>query len=99
MRLQDWKNVEGTCVPGRSYSIQELLARTVRGERLPGLDSANFYDNSPVVDWRDKNSRKKAMKEIEGEMTKSESHPFFENDSDMVEAGAYVHEIDDKYDL
>lgn len=41
---QDWSAVPIQTIPGRCYSIAELLSRTVRGERLPSIGGSVFED-------------------------------------------------------
>lgn len=46
----DYSRVPVSTIPGRSYSIAELLSRTVRGERLPGIYDAFEDSRHPAKD-------------------------------------------------
>lgn len=86
-------------IPGRCYSIRELLARVVRGERLPGLDSANEVDNSPVVDWDNPDVAQKEYESIEKEFSRNEANPAFYGDFDEADASQYIQEQNALYGL
>lgn len=93
----DFSGIVSNTIPGRCYSIAELLSRVVRGERLPGIDqSYNEVDRSPVVDWSDPKQRKDEFAKIDKEFDSSAQNPLFERDSDIIEAKSYVEEIDAK---
>lgn len=87
----DYSGVVSTTTPGLSYSVQELLARTVRGERLPGFEMKNEVDNSPVVDWSRPEVAEKEMKAISDQMDKDSLNPSFQADFDEIDAHEYLH--------
>ena len=86
----DYSQVVSTTTPGLSYSIGELLARTVRGERLPGFAPQEEVDKSPVVDWTRPEVAKKEMDDISEQMDKDAIKPDFNGDFDHLDAKTYL---------
>jgi len=80
----DWKTVTGTTVPGRCYSIAELLLRTVRNQPLPVM---NIY--------QEKDDGKNSPKDIDAAIEAAENHPFFERDADEIEASSYIDSVNE----
>lgn len=95
-KYEDFSQVVSNTVPGRCYSIAELLRRVARGERLPGLDSSNQFDNSPIVDWENPVVAKQEFAKIEKDFDSTAQNPLFDRDSDIIEAKTFVDEIDAK---
>lgn len=71
----DFAGTVSNTVPGRCYSVAELLARTIRNQPLPLMNT-----------YTEKDDGRNSDKEIDEDMVKAEKHPFFERDSDEIEA-------------
>lgn len=87
----DFKDVVSNTTPGLSFSIGDLLARTVRGERLPGFASKAEIDSSPIVDWLNPEVGRREMKKVSDEMAKDSRNPLFQGDMDIIDAHSYLH--------
>lgn len=81
----DWSRVTGTTVPGRAYSISELLMRTVRNQPLPIMNTYQEHDDGRNSD-----------EDIDKDMLAASQHPFFGRDSDEIEAFEYLANIQHK---
>lgn len=76
---EDWSQVTGTTVPGRAYSISELLMRTVRNQPLPIMNTYQEHDDGRNSD-----------EDIDKDIDAAANHPFVERDSDEIEAFNYL---------
>lgn len=81
----DWKTVTGTTVPGRCYSVAELLLRTVRNQPLPVM---NIY--------QEKDDGKNSPQDIDAAIEAAENHPFFDRDADEIEASNFIDSVNAK---
>lgn len=85
-KYQSYEGVVSNTVPGRCYSIGELLQRVLRGQPLPQV-GAYEEDRRSYTD-----------SEIETQMDKDINNPLFEQDSDIIEAAAAAEAIDKHID-
>lgn len=79
-----YTNTVSNTVPGRCYSIQELLSRVMRGQPLPMIPP-QYEETHPLSE-----------DEIEQSMELFENHPMFDRDADIIEASNYVQMINSK---
>lgn len=91
----DFGKVCSNTEPGLSYSVAELLARTVRGERLPGFAPSHEVDDAPVVDWLNPDVAAKEMNAVTEQMDKDARNPQFQADFDEIDAHLYLHPEND----
>lgn len=85
-KYQSYESVVSNTVPGRCYSIGELLQRVLRGQPLPQV-GAYEEDRRSYTD-----------SEIETQMDKDIKNPLFEKDSDIIEAADAAEAIDKHID-
>lgn len=81
-KYQSYHGVVSNTVPGRCYSIGELLQRVLRGQPLPQV-GAYEEDRRSYTD-----------SEIEQVMDEDIKNPLFEPDSDIIEAAEAAETID-----
>lgn len=81
----DWSSVPGNTVPGRCYSISELLMRTVRNQPLPVM---NIY--------QEKDDGRNSDKDIDEDIVKASAHPRFDSDFDEADASMYLTKDNDE---
>lgn len=85
-KYQSYEGVVSNTVPGRCYSIGELLQRVLRGQPLPQV-GAYEEDRKSYTD-----------SEIELQMDEDIKHPLIDNDSDIIEAADAAEAIDKHID-
>lgn len=85
-KYQSYEGVVSNTVPGRCYSIGELLQRVLRGQPLPQV-GAYEEDRRSYTD-----------SEIETQMDADINNPLFEQDSDIIEAADAAEAIDKHID-
>lgn len=81
-KYQSYQGVISNTVPGRCYSIGELLQRVLRGQPLPQV-GAYEEDRRSYTD-----------SEIEKAMDEDIKNPLFEADADIIEAANAAEAID-----
>lgn len=86
-KYQSYDGVVSNTVPGRCYSIGELLQRVLRGQPLPQV-GAYEEDRRSLTD-----------DEIELQMDEDIKHPLIDKDSDIIEAADAAEAIDKHIDV
>lgn len=86
-KYMSFRDVVGNAVPGRCYSIAELLQRVLRGQPLPQVGT---YEEEKKIP-----SDAQINAQIDAEM----SYPMSDKDADEIEAFEAKAKIDDHVDL
>lgn len=86
---QDWSGVPIETIPGRCYSIAELLARTVRGERLPGFSQERVFEDPRHPEKNDDETINAAIDEFE-------RNPLSDRSLDIADAWAIKYDIESR---
>lgn len=85
----DWSEVPVETIPGRCYSIGELLARTVRGERLPGFAQERVFEDPRHPEKNDDETIYAALDELE-------RNPLSDRSMDIADAWAVKTDIESR---
>lgn len=83
-KYSHYRGTVSNTVPGRCYSIQELLNRVLRGQPLP------------MVPPQMESTREVSDEEIDHALDNMESHPFYDRDADIIEAKNALESINEK---
>lgn len=85
-KYNSFRGVVGNAVPGRCYSIAELLQRVLRGQPLPQVGTYEEEKKTP--------SDSQIVAQIQAEM----DYPMSDKDADEIEAYEAKSKIDDHID-
>lgn len=86
-KYASYKDVISNTVPGRCYSIAELLQRVLRGQPLPQV---GVYDEEKEIP---------SDSQINAQIDAVASHPMSDKDADEIEAYIAKSDIDEHIDM